>query len=169
MTFYVWYDGQILTWHRLFLTIFRLFPVSHLTPIAPYSFMHYHGMDKGTLVATALQRPKFISPGWRLSKQPKELQFIAAGELASSRRNPCFPWLCFCLGDRLEQQICLSVCRVVNRNNSIMKQHVKIHLVYEAVLIIKLPDVSQKIVLSNFCSISTRGHIPDLNLHRQRR
>jgi hypothetical protein len=136
----------------------RLLLVNQRSPIAPNSFMYYHGMEKGLLEAPALQRRKSSSPGWRLSNQPNQSQYIAAGKLASSRRTACFSCLCFSLCDRLEQQICLSVFRVVNRNNSVKKQYVKIYLVYEDGLIINV---------ANFCSITS--HIPDLNFHRHRR
>jgi hypothetical protein len=159
------FDGHTWTRQTLCLTIIWPFPVNHHSPTAPYSFIHYHGIDKGPLMANALQRHNTCSPAWRLSNQPDQLQYIAAGELASLTRTACFPWLC----RRFKQQICLSVCSVVTRKNSVTKQHVKIHLINEAVLIIKFVDVSQKLALSNFCSISTRRHIPALNVYRHRR
>ena len=43
-------------------------------------------------------------------------------------------------------QICLSVHSVLNRNSSVKGQNVKIHLVYDVVLIIKVADVSRNLL-----------------------
>ena len=156
------FDGHILTWHRLFLTIFRIFPVNHHSPTAPCSFIHYHRMDKTPIVATALQRHNSCSTGWRLSNQPNQLQYCAAGNWLLRDALHVSPHYVFVSATYWNNRsVCLSVY-----SYSVMTQHVKFIWVMKPCWLLKLPTFHGNF-LYQICG--SYQHIPDLNLHRHGR